>query len=136
MAIDEMSHCGVIVGVVGMMSAAALLVSKISLLLKGEKGTAIRYYECGFRNLDPNFVYASENYRLFALFVTIESAVVWVLSCCSLGITDKQGDGNIFIRVLLCVLITLIMAAYRTCYPKRKLWLDSGRNPGLNPRNH
>ncbi|MDR1233663.1 MAG: hypothetical protein LBJ92_00725 [Holosporales bacterium] len=106
-----------IIAVVGAMSVAALLVSKISSFLDNGKRAISRHYECGFKNPDPDFVYASENYGLISLFVVIETALIWFLLCCSIGILDKKWDDKIFIKVLLGIIMILMIAAYKICYP-------------------
>lgn len=110
--------------VAGGISVFALLVSKISLLIRGKQkeDSIFSSYECGFKNgLMPSFRYISENSFAISLYLVLELSISWLLVCFALDIVDNEWSGKLFIKILSIIILTSILIASKAIFNNKNV---------------
>ncbi|MDR1391456.1 MAG: hypothetical protein LBI95_03810 [Holosporales bacterium] len=111
--ISEISIASLVVFVSGVISVFALLLSKISLLLKDKGYNADSgYYECGFKTQILEFTYLNGNEFAISLYLILELAVMWLLLYCFLDLEINEQFEKMLIRTssVFIMMSTLISA--------------------------
>jgi NADH:ubiquinone oxidoreductase subunit 3 (subunit A) len=111
-----------IVAIVAFITASAALLPKILGHLRGRDfGDVSGSYECGFQNKSQGFVYATENYKVVALFVVTEVVVAALLLSCLLVVSNGLAELRTFAKYLLAIILLAVATSYRLCFRKESM---------------
>ncbi len=116
---DELSLAAIVIGIAGIIGVTALLISKLTNLLKRSRGEPSESgsYECGFLGKTHDFSYLSENVVALSLFLILELMTTWILFCC---IMISSGIEKIILKYALVVLFFSIIFAYKAVFRKER----------------
>lgn len=124
MLFSELSKSAIIILVSGAIAIVALLFSRFLSFFKHrnclDSKPQLYGYESGFEaDLTRCFHYITEKNQFVAVYLVLEMAIVWLLTCCILDVLENDWTGKIFIRALLLIIFTSMFIIYRFLFRRK-----------------